>query len=300
MIQRLRSTVLVCSTSCVLAALAGCGGASNESVTSDATTVLVASTSTTDGLTEDADASSGRLFVASPDLAEGSECDIFAQDCSAGLKCSPWAIDGDSYSYWNATRCTLIVDHPAEIGEPCHAVGSRTSGIDDCGLGALCYFVDIETLEGTCLPLCEGSPSNTYCSDPGFACDIVDGDSLVMCLPLCDPLAQACDEGRGCYPIHSRWQCVLDGSSELGAYGDPCLFDNQCAPGLVCLDDSTVPPGQACEGATECCTEICDLSDPAGDLQCAGAAGGQICVPWYAEGTAPPGFEDVGACTLPT
>ena len=101
------------------------------------------------------------------------------------------------------------------------------------------------------------------------------------------------------YPIHSRWQCVLDGSSELGAYGDPCLFDNQCDPGLVCLDDSTVPPGQACEGATECCTEICDLSDPAGDLQCAGAAGGQICVPWYAEGTAPPGFEAVGACTLP-
>jgi hypothetical protein len=85
----------------------------------------------------------------------------------------------------------------------------------------------------------------------------------------------------------------------MGAYGDPCEFINVCDPGLICLDAATVPPGQPCEGAAGCCTEICDLSDPAGDMQCAGAAEGQTCQPWYEEDSAPIGFEDVGVCALP-
>ena len=82
--------------------------------------------------------------------------------------------------------------------------------------------------------------------------------------------------------------------------GGPAFeFINVCDPGLVCLISSTVPPGQACEGAGGCCTEVCDITDPAGDLQCTGAAGGQQCLRWYQEGMAPAGLENVGACAVP-
>ena len=42
-----------------------------------------------------------------------------------------------------------------------------------------------------------------------------------------------------------------------------------------------------------------DISDPAGNDQCMGAAMGQECTPYYMQGMAPPGYENVGACTLP-
>jgi hypothetical protein len=84
-----------------------------------------------------------------------------------------------------------------------------------------------------------------------------------------------------------------------GAYGDACDFINECDPGLVCMTTANVPPGQPCERAAACCTELCDLSDPAGDLQCAGAMDGQACQPWYEPGMEPIGFETVGLCALP-
>jgi hypothetical protein len=116
--------------------------------------------------------------------------------------------------------------------------------------------------------------------------------------PSCHPLQQDCSEGEGCYPIGGDWQCVPDASGDAGEYGDPCDSEDGCDPGLVCLGTETVPPGLPCEGAAGCCTVLCDFSDPAASLDCPSAADGQLCLPWYEEGQAPPGFEDVGACSL--
>jgi len=74
---------------------------------------------------------------------------------------------------------------------------------------------------------------------------------------------------------------------------------NDCDPGLICVSEVVVPPGLPCGGAGGCCTEVCDLTDPAGDMQCAGAPEGQTCQAWYRDGAAPTGYEDVGMCTLP-
>ena len=65
------------------------------------------------------------------------------------------------------------------------------------------------------------------------------------------------------------------------------------------MEESGVSGIDDCEGAGGCCTEVCDITDPAGDQQCAGVAGGQTCQSWYEEGHAPAGFEHVGACALP-
>jgi len=237
-------------------------------------------------------------FLLEPDQGEHHfECDIFEQDCPPGKKCVVRADDGGSS--WNATRCVPIPDDPVGLGEPCHVMGYVTSGLDDCELGTMCWDVDPKMLEGICVAFCVGDESNPYCEDPLSECTICGDSCLPLCLPPCSPLEQDCVEGQACYPVHDVWECAPDASGEQGGYGDPCEFINVCDPGLVCLDPSAVPSGQPCEGAGGCCTEICDLSDPAGDLQCTGAAGGQVCQPWYEDGSTPMGYESVGVCALP-
>jgi hypothetical protein len=185
------------------------------------------------------------------------------------------------------------------VDGPCHVERSPLSGIDDCELGALCYDVDPETLEGTCVPMCVGNERELYCEDPNRYCYLSGDGAILPCLELCDPIEQDCPAGQACYPVQDAWVCAPDASGMLGAYGDPCEFINVCDPGLICLGASSVPPGLPCEGAAGCCTEVCDITDPAGDQQCAGAAEGQQCLPWYEEVDAPVVLEDVGACALP-
>jgi hypothetical protein len=237
----------------------------------------------------------GVVFLIEPDGGGNDlECDLFAQDCPPGEKCTVWANDGGGS--WNATKCVPVVDDPAGVGEPCHVEGSGVSGIDDCDLGAMCFYVDPETLEGVCTPLCVGDGSNPYCEDPNRYCSVTGNGALLLCIPRCNPVEQDCNAGQACYPVQDVWSCVPDASGEMGDYGDPCEYINVCDPGLICLGAAAVP---ACEGSAGCCTEICDLADPAGDLQCTGAPGGQICQPWYEQGAAPPGYESVGVCALP-
>lgn len=117
--------------------------------------------------------------------------------------------------------------------------------------------------------------------------------------PSCHPLEPLdCSEGQGCYPLDGVWQCAPDASGDGGAYGDPCDSDDGCDPGFACLNPNALPPGLPCEDAAGCCTVVCDFSDPGASLTCPSAAEGQLCLPWYPEGEAPRGYEDVGACSL--
>jgi hypothetical protein len=150
---------------------------------------------------------------------------------------------------------------------------------------------------GTCVAFCTGSQDDPSCEDPATTCVIANGGVLILCLPVCDPLLQECPEGQACYPVNADFACAPDASGpDLGAYGSPCEYINACDPGLFCGDAAIVPD---CAGAQGCCSEFCDLADPEGNAQCSGAAGGQECTPWYAEGEAPPGYEQVGACSIP-
>jgi hypothetical protein len=230
-------------------------------------------------------------FLDNPDGGGASfECDPFTQDCPWGQKCMYWANDGGSS--WNATRCSDIAPGADEIGEPCTVEGSGTSGIDSCEWGAMCWDVDPETNEGTCVELCSGSESDPVCLDPSTICT---GRGPVLCLPTCCPIEQDCPEGQACYPVNDTFFCAPDASGEEGGYGAQCEFINVCNPGLLCLGASVLPPGLPCEGAAGCCTAFCEtdktscsLLDPALE-----------CTPWYEEGTAPPGLELIGACVLP-
>lgn len=288
----------------MLGMIAGCGGepaaaetSPTASSASDGTTTAAGSSAS--GLdTAAADDTTGIAFLGpEPDLGGPFECDILAQDCPAGEKCTAWSSKGWSY---DSTRCIPIAEDPAGANEPCHVEGDPLSGIDDCELGAMCWDIDFDTTEGTCLAFCLGSAdwmgTDFHCDDPYEWCALV--DELPFCLPLCDPLAQDCRSGETCIAFKEGWTCVPDASGVKGGYGDRCDFLNECDPGLVCVSASAVPP---CEVPGDCCTEVCDLYDPAGDLQCAGAAEGQTCQPWYDEHDDPPTLvSHVGVCAVPS
>ncbi len=305
MSRRLEIWVLGCSA----LGLLGCGGAgqrgadsstagSSTGVATDVGSSTSASGSTTTGTSDTHGATSidpsDMTFLITPELVISDDCDPYDQDCPRGEKCTVWASDGGIFV--NSTKCVPVSDDPRGTGEPCHVEGSLHSGIDDCDFGAVCWHVDPETLDGACVPFCVRDGGWPTCEEPGWICPNEDSP-VPVCFQLCNPSTQDCPEGQGCYPLQGEWVCTLDASNGTGAYGDRCGLLNQCDPGLVCVNPERLPPGQECEDAVGCCTELCDLTDPAGDLQCSGAAEGQTCQPWDEE--AEPSYENVGVCVLP-
>lgn len=270
----------------------GTASGSSTSATDESQT-----TSTSTGSDDTAATSStSSAFIVPWDAPNGGiiECNIWDQDCPPGEKCTVWSNVGGEV--WNAVRCAPIDDNPGQPGDECTTEGSATSGIDDCDLGSLCWNVDLETNMGTCVALCTGDEGNPMCDNPDDTCSL--HDPLALCLPSCDPLIQDCPIDQVCHPSNdhseSLWVCSREAAGDLGNYGDACEYFNVCNPGLVCLADA-VPD---CEGANQCCTEICALDSPSGNQQCEEWGEGQMCRPWYTPGTEPPGLENVGYCGL--
>jgi hypothetical protein len=241
---------------------------------------------------ESGDGDTGCTFLCTIDGGpDTNECDIFSQDCPEGQKCMPFTNDGTT---WNATRCSDIDENPGQPGDDCTVEGGAASGVDSCDIAVMCWNVDPETGTGTCTAMCTGAAEAPICEDPGTTCSIANDGAIVLCLDTCDPILQDCPDGEACYPgADEAFVCGPDASGDMGVYGDPCEYINVCDPGLICVIPEAVP---GCAGAG-CCTEICDLSDPAGAAQCQGEAGGQVCEPAFAEPI--PGYEDVGYCAIP-
>lgn len=226
-------------------------------------------------------------FVCPLDMGPGGECDQWAQDCPVGEKCSAYADNGGSA--WNNTKCVAVYEDADQPGDDCTVEGSGVSGIDSCDKGSMCWSVDPSTNKGVCVDLCDGNAEAPIC-ESGHSCAIAN-KVLNLCLPFCDPLAQDCPNAELCIPSGQGFVCVFDASGEEGQVFDPCEFGNVCDQGLYCL-----PPSYAAEcdaAAGGCCLPFCDVKAP----DCTGA--GQMCLPWFDEGTAPPGYENVGICGIP-
>jgi hypothetical protein len=206
----------------------------------------------------------------------------------------PYSNDGGPV--FNATRCSAIARDPAGVGEPCTTAQGPVGGVDDCDAGMMCWDVDPQTNTGHCVAFCTGCEADPACSTPCSYCAFAGGSGLpVVCLPRCNPLAQDCAEGEGCYPVYDGFGCRADASGEDGAAGDPCEFVGACDPGMFCADADALP---GCEGSSGCCTPYCELrsADP-----CPNATPPIECVPLH---DAPPtndcmSHDNVGACMLP-
>ncbi|MBX7077935.1 MAG: hypothetical protein K1X88_02035 [Nannocystaceae bacterium] len=249
----------------------------------------VGSSSSTSG--ESTASSDSGVFVPGFDQGGDVDCSLWQQDCPRGQKCMPWANDGGNS--WNSTRCTPIAPDPHDVGEPCTVEGSGVSGIDDCRLGAMCFDVDPDTLMGTCVALCTGSPNDPQCAGTCEFCTISDEGSLTVCLPTCDPLAPSCDDDEVCVAIDDGFQCAPIPNLTAGL-GEPCEFPNQCTAGLQCIAADVVG---GCGDGISCCSPVCDT---AAGFDCDAVLPGTVCVPWYAQ---PPSdgcvTPTLGVCALP-
>jgi hypothetical protein len=248
--------------------------------------------STTGGATDDTgEPDTGGLDTGETPTTGGGEaqCDLWAQDCPAGSKCMPYDKDGDGIH--DARRCVPVDGDPGQAGDDCTIEGSVASGVDTCDVGLMCWNTDANNA-GNCVVMCKGSQQNPQCPED-LICDISNGGALILCVQACDPLTPSCPQGQICLPGgEMQFVCDVDASGEDGGYGDPCAFVNVCDQGLLCVSGTSVP-GCKTDG---CCTEYCDLSMP--ESVCAGAPD-QECAPFYGENAAPPGYENVGVCTIP-
>lgn len=252
-----------------LAALLAVAACSERELTSDSETG--GSSSSTD-VSTGADTSTGTTPTTGcsgdcgPDLP-AIDCDLLAQDCPPGNKCSS---NGD------VTFCAPLDPAPGGPGQACTVTAK---GVDSCAAGSFCWVDEV------CHPLC--SPDADPSCAPGSAC--VNGDGLAqICVASCNPLVQDCPEGQVCViPSSNVPVCAPDVSGTEGQAGDVCEFSNSCDPGNQCDQKASVP---ACAGAS-CCTPFCNTGLPE-----SGCAIDQMCLLFYPIGTAPAGLESLGTC----
>jgi len=237
---------------------------------------------------DDTTCDDGEAFVPGPGqprcLPPPVDCDPWLQDCPDGEKCSAYADSGGGA--WNALSCAPV-NGDAKPGEACLVYDSPLSGLDTCELGAMCWSVDEETLEGVCVGLCDGSPDEPTCAEPGTSCKVSNDGVLNLCLDDCHPLAKECDEGDACVYVEDSFSCSPGG---VHGIGEPCN-GSTCTDGQACLPAPFLPECQS----GSCCTPYCDVNteDPCPDLE------GSTCVTFFMEGAAPEGLENVGSCVFP-
>lgn len=244
---------------------------------------------TGDGATSGTGDTTGGSDACDPAADTPTECNTYAQDCPAGEKCVPYGAET-----WDADGCFPIAGAGAP-GDPCTAACGPTGGLDDCGAASMCWDVDVDG-EGRCVALCGGVGGDPRCDVPDTDCMLLADGKMPLCLDRCDPVAGGCD--GVCVPNwNSQSFLCMPESGEPKAYGDACDRANDCAAGMFCIIPIAVP---GCDAAVGCCSELCDLDDPAASEGCAGAADGQQCLPYYdGGGGAPPEYEHVGVCAVP-
>mgnify|MGYP000353495258 CR=1 FL=1 len=266
--------------------IASTGGADESTTGPQPTTATTSGASTsgysweTEGADEGYATTGGCGFTCPSPPGNGGgfpgECNLTAQNCPRGERCSPWANDGGPV--WNAARCVPVSQDPGEVGDACTFEGSSVSGIDTCDIGLWCgpdLAPDAAKNSGTCMALCSGAicPENTLCVSPG---PINEG----VCSSLCDPLApDSCAPGWGCLPAGFGFACHPTVDEPLGT---PCDANMQCGPGSVCTEASQCDD----EFAERCCVAVCDRSAPS-------CADGQTCEDW---GSPLSAYADVGYC----
>lgn len=227
-----------------------------------------------------------------PDLPGGGQCDLFAQDCGEGTKCNAWSVNGGIFP--NGAKCVPAGDKLP--GEPCMLEGGFGDGIDDCVAGSLCLDID-NSGEASCVSYCSGSMEAPECPKTDQRCSFLFEPTVPLCFSSCDPLIQNCGASETCVPNIAAlgaeyFVCMPRVFEEVpGQYGDACAALSGCDPSFLCIFAENVPGCMT----DYCCSTYCELDDPG---TCAAFDPLLACVPWFGEGQATPGYENVGICGI--
>lgn len=182
----------------------------------------------TDTIPTETEALSEVLDVAAP------ECDILFQDC---------VIDEGCYLKNDGVGCEPAGS--AKEGDPCTFLNSCEPGMACVNLpgGSACALLcatDDDLHDKACKTIC----TDTFGT-------LTDVEGVGFCkekVPIvpCDILKQDCPEGQGCYLSMDGVTCNT--TTKGLAVNEDCKFANECAPGLVCINDI--------------CSKVCDTSVP--------------------------------------
>ncbi|WP_426752982.1 hypothetical protein [Myxococcus sp. Y35] len=174
------------------------------------------------------------------DLADGgtgsrcfeAECDVVAQDCAEGQRCTYATEDG-------VTRRRCVAPGTVGEGAPCTLAPSEGGlAYDTCQQGLFCRQAPEGQGSGfTCQRLCHAT---TQCGNSG-ECNTVlrlEGTDELPLLcgppsPSCNPFGQDCTAPLSCYPSSSGPVCAGSGTR---TEGQSCEFSNQCTPGSACVN----------------------------------------------------------------
>lgn len=212
-------------------------------------------------------------------------CDPFAQDCPESQKCVPFIPQGENA--WLGSRCVEVTGAAVD-GDPCLLENLQEPN-DGCDQDHLCWeliYNEDGNLEGVCRPFCSGSAAAPECAE---SAECLLTGTINVCLEPCHPLLDDCGEAKGCYisPGQDHFVCQpISGGYEEGA---PCVFINDCNPGLFCAADSSLPDCLSETGG--CCTSHCDAE---GEDTCVAPT---TCVNFFEP--SPPSYTDLGLCILP-
>jgi hypothetical protein len=182
-------------------------------------------------------------------------CDLAAQDCGEGKKCTV-ADDGTGKV---RVACVDVTGQGA-LHDPCARPDGRV-GHDDCAPGFLCALWGLpkgDPQPRQCLPVCT---SSDQCGPDAF-CAVVSGVAAGACVARCDPFADACAEGTQC----SRFDAV---EAHTNAFG--CLYGGMIAAGADCTGFADCVPGATCSSVAHSvalrCHAFCDADHPCPDGQ---------------------------------
>ncbi|NVJ15293.1 hypothetical protein [Myxococcus sp. AM010] len=174
------------------------------------------------------------------DLADGgtgsrcfdAECDVVAQDCAQGQRCTYAAEHG-------VTQRRCVAPGTADEGAPC-TLAPTDGGVayDTCRQGLFCREAPDGAGSGfTCQRLCHATTHCGNTSECNTVLRLEGTDELpLVCGPLstaCDPLGDDCEAPLSCYPSTSGPLCAGSGNR---TEGQSCDFSNQCAPGSACVN----------------------------------------------------------------
>ncbi|MGZ3459329.1 MAG: hypothetical protein ACXU86_12600 [Archangium sp.] len=199
------------------------------------------------------------------------ECDLVAQDCPSGNKCT-YVRQG------SATIRRCVPDGTVAEGAACQSTATPEGDFyDTCKAGLYC--TDESAPDGgtsfTCQKFCYGSEQCTAPRDCIEVLRFAGSNELPRVCgeagPGCDLLAQGCASSLGCYPSpKSGPVCVTAGAVTDGS---ACTYSNDCRPGSACVKESTGlvcrPLCRAPSGEPGCASGHCEpLQDFSGVGAC--------------------------------
>ena len=198
--------------------------------------------------------------LAPPDAAPDAPgpCDLIAQNCGAGMKCTLTGADDTNLQPACLPAGTSAIDAPCSR--------SGTFGEDDCVARGFCTFAGVlpPTSGGTryCRTLCS---ADAQCPS-GQRCAAQSGDGKTgFCVPTCTAFG-ACPSGMTCAEHRTSVagfpDFMLDCRLPAGvAVGGSCQSDDNCVADAVCISNLC---RALCDQAHPCAAGSCMLFGDAG------------------------------------